>query len=110
VYQCHFLHESKTIYQSSHIIAALITGAVSQTMNTKNTINHHIINICIILGKYFTKNHIKIINIVILNQLTAIKCVSHELLKSSLISSDKLSRAHNNIPQRNIASFFGYIL
>ena len=92
------------------MIAALITGAVSQTISTKNIINPHMANICIRLGKYFTKNHTNIINIVILNQLTAIKCVSHELLKSSLISSDKLSRAHNNIPQRNIASFFGYIL
>jgi hypothetical protein len=73
VYQCHFLPESKTIYHSNHIIAALITGAVSQTMNTKNTINHHIITTCIILGKYFTKNHTNIINIVILNQLTAMK-------------------------------------
>lgn len=110
LYQCHFLQDIRIIYHNNHIIAALTTGAVSHTISTKNIIKQLIIIICNTFGKYFTKNHINIINIVILNQLTAIKCVNPELLKSCFISSDKLSLAHNNIHQRNIASFFGYIL
>ena len=57
--------------------------------------------------KYLSEKDTKIISMVILNPLTAIKCVSHDLLKSFFISADKLSRAHNNIQPRKIASFFG---
>jgi hypothetical protein len=95
------------MYQRIHIIAALITGAVSHTINTKKKRKQLISMICINLGKYCIKNQKNIINIVILKPLTAIKCVSHELLKSCFISSLRLSLAHNKIPQRNMASFFG---
>ena len=46
---------------------------------------------------------------VILNQLTAIKWVNQELLKSSFNSCGIFSLAQNNIPQRNIDSRDGNI-
>ncbi|MBT4633514.1 hypothetical protein HOB94_06315 [bacterium] len=48
-----------------------------------------------------------IINMVMLNQETAIKCVSQELLKSCFKSFGRLSLAQIKIHHKNIASSFG---
>ncbi|MDP2396525.1 MAG: hypothetical protein Q8S84_08155 [bacterium] len=63
-----------------------------------------------VVGKYLTIYVKNKIIIVILNQETAIKCVSQELLKFCFNSSGSDSLAHNNIHHRNIASSLGYIL
>jgi hypothetical protein len=70
------------------------------TMVTKITLKN--------TGKNFTKYRVKNIKIVILNPLTAIRWVSHELLKSLCISFGIFSLAHKRIHASNSASFWGY--
>ena len=83
---------------------------MSHTKNTKNTINKDIIINLNILGTNFNKNHKKIIIIVILNQETATKWVSQELLKDFNISFDISSLAQIKIHQSKTASFSGNVL
>ena len=102
--------DCKKIYHKIHIIAALTTGAPSPT----KTENEAILTLTAMTLSAGGKNqNIKVIKItqrVILNQLTAIKCVRPELLKSSLSSAGIFSLAPKRIPPKNIASFFGNIL
>lgn len=68
-----FLQEILIMYHNIHIIQALTTDA-SKPTNKQKTIKNQIINILLItIGKNLNKNHKKIMRIVILNQLTAIK-------------------------------------
>jgi hypothetical protein len=102
-------HDCKNIYQSTHIIAALTTGAQSHT-NTENAIILKLTTITLsVEGRNPNKKVINITHRVILNPLTAIKWVRPELLKSSLRSFGIFSLAQNKIPQRNIASCCGNI-
>jgi hypothetical protein len=105
-----FLPEIIIKYPISHIIQALTTGILSQTNNTKNIIDTQIIKVRIKTGKNLSKNHKNMIIIVILNPLTATKCVSQELLKLFDNSSSISSLAPIKIPARKTASSFGYIL
>ena len=86
-----------------------MTGAVNPTKIVKRIIEVVIIKIFIVFGRYLIRYVRKTINIVILNQETAIKWVNHELLKSCFKSSGRDSLAHNKIHHKNIASSFGYI-
>jgi len=99
-----------TMYQIIHIIAALTTGAHNHTKYVKATILIITPILLTIGGKNEKRKLIKIIHSVILNPLTAIKCVRPELLKSSFKSLGIFSRAQNKIPQRKIASVCGYLL
>lgn len=99
-----FRHDTRTIYQIIPIIAARTTGGESHTSMVKLTIEVIIHKLRSQMGKYeniYPKNTTKI---VILKPLTAIKCVSPELLKSSFISGGIFSLAPSNIPHKNIRS------
>jgi hypothetical protein len=74
------------MYHNIHIIAALTTGAPNHTNIEKQTILR-LTNITLKTGgRNQNKKVINITQRVILNQLTAMKCVSPELLKSSFNS------------------------
>ena len=102
----HFLHEIRTKYQMIHIIAALITGALYQTKIVNKIIIVEISTNLIGAGNIFTKYPKNIIKMVILNQETAMKCVSQELLKLSLKVFGRFSLAQTRIHHRKIASSF----
>jgi hypothetical protein len=103
-------HDWRKIYHNIPIIAALTTGAQSHTKNEKAMILKITSRLLIYTGKNQNKYEINIIQSVMLNQLTAMKCVSHELLKSSFNSAGIFSLAQNNIPHKNIDSRAGNIL
>ena len=89
------------------MIDALITGVSAQTRIVKKDINIVTNIILKKLGKYFVIIVTNIIIIVILNQLTAIKWVNHELLKLVFKSLGKFSLAHNKIHCKKIHSLIG---
>jgi len=106
---CGDLHVCKKRYPSIPVIPALTTGAPNQTNATKNTIPAITRGIRIIHGSFETKNPKKTIRIEILNPLTAMRCVSQELLKFVLSSSGMSSLAPKSIPPKKTLSFSGYI-
>ena len=102
-----FLQEIITKYHKIHIIHALTTDASSHTNKQKITKNETIVIVLNIIGINFKKNHRKIINMVILNQLTATRWVVQELLKLSLKFFGIFSLAQIRIHDKNIASSLG---
>lgn len=101
-------HCSKKRYATIHMMAARTTGAHNPT-NTVKSIILPITKIARKIGGIQPKIRVtNITQIVILKPLTAIKCVSHELLKSSCRSFGIFSLAQRSIPPRNIASLPGY--
>ncbi len=101
------LHEIVIKYHRTHIIHALTTDASSHT-NIQKIIKKEIIIIVLkMTGTNLRKNHMNIIKIVILNQLTAIRWVVQELLKLLFNSLGIFSLAQIKIHDRKIASSFG---
>ena len=86
---------------------ALKTATLSQTIKVKNITNKVIKKNLIYIGINLKRNHKKTIIMVMLNQLTAIKCVSQELLKLDIILSEIFSLVHIRIQARNAHSSFG---
>lgn len=107
VIELFFLHDNITKYHNTHIIHALITEASSHTNKQKINKNEIITIVLNIIGINLRKNHKKIISMVILNQLTATRCVVHELLKLSFRFFGIFSLAQISIQAKNVASSFG---
>lgn len=107
VIELFFLQDMITKYHNIHIIQALITEASSHTNKQKTTKNEIIAIVLNTIGINLIKNHRKIINIVILNQLTAIRWVVHESLKLSFRLLCIFSLAQIRIQAKNIASSLG---
>lgn len=103
-----FLPKCRLIYPKTHIIPALTTGAPNPTKITKKLIPTIIKRSLRKWGALETKKLKNTISILILKPLTAIRCVSQELLKFSSSSFGISSLAQKRIPARNIRSSDGY--